>query len=140
MPTTMDQIHLAILKDAADEANRRWVEVFDAEAPATYLKPGERFNPESRASRKRVWASGEVFRADPSRSEKGGLCLSVNEGLVHSMDQEQIMQMHQIGRSAIQWAIVKNKQHFVGLIVGEAREGRNYFSRFPTREGQYRLF
>jgi hypothetical protein len=35
----------------------------------------------------------------------------------------------------------KNKDKFMGLIVGEAKQGRDYFARFPHNEtGQFRLF
>jgi hypothetical protein len=142
METTVDQVHLAILQDAAHEANRRWEEMFgiDDIAP-TNIGPGQRFNAAARAARGRAWARGEVFRADPIQSTKGGLCLSVNESVTLTMTPEDIQELHRVGRDAIQWSLVKNKDKFMGLIVGEAKQGRDYFARFPnTMTGQFRLF
>lgn len=40
------------------------------------------------------------------------------------------------GKLAIQQAIVKNKNEFVGLILGEAKAGRNYFMRWDQAPTQ----
>lgn len=141
METTIEQVHLAILQDAAAEANRRWEEAFGAnEVPATNIGPGQRFNAEARRRRGKTWARGEVFRADPIQSTKGGLCLSVNEAVTMNMAPEDILVLHQVGRDAVHWSLVKNKDKFMGLIVGEAKQGRDYFARFPNPTGQFRLF
>jgi hypothetical protein len=140
--TTVEQVHLAILQDAAQEANRRWEAMFGVdEVATTYVGPGQRFNKEARAKRTRTWARGEVFRADPLQSTKGGLCLSVNEAITLTMTPEDIQILHRVGRDSLRWSLTKNKDKFMGLIVGEAKQGRDYFARFPHAETeQFRLF
>lgn len=44
-------------------------------------------------------------------------------------DEEIVKQLRDIGRRALQSALVARPDLTVGLIVGEAREGRNYFRR-----------
>lgn len=88
---------------------------------------------------------GEIFRADPVQSTKGGMCLSIDEHVTASLSAGAIRRLHEIGVKALHDALVENQDKFVGLILGEAREGRNYFDRFPPndppgRPGQGRLF
>lgn len=134
--TTPELVHLAILKDAEDIANRRFAEEFDIGADSPW-RPGRFSAPPG--ERDRAFASGRIYRADSARSEKGGLCLSVDEVTINAADQDKIDRIHQIGMEAIHESILLNRNSFVGLIIGEAREGRNYFDRFPS-EGQTRLF
>jgi hypothetical protein len=139
--TTVEQVHLAILQDAADEANRRWSQMFDVDVAPTYIPAGQRFNAEARARRGKSWASGEVFRADPIQSTKGGLCLTVNEAVTMTMTVDDIQLLHRVGRESMHWSLIKNQEKFVGLILGEARHGRDYFARYPNNiTGQFRLF
>jgi hypothetical protein len=137
MDTRLDLVHLAILQDAADIANRRVREVFADLAPKpTFYRPG-RFNPETRGKRPFY---GDIFRADPAQSEKGGMCLSMDPKLVETLDDDMLVELHRIGKGAIRDAISKNGSLFVGLMVGEAREGRNYFDRFIEPGQQINLF
>lgn len=124
-----------ILDTAAQIANREWNELQNSPwNPA----PGERFNQDARRKR---WASlhGDVFRADQDRSEQGGLCLSLDEAIVEGATKEEIDTLHRIGREAIVEALRWHPDLLGGMIVGEARKGRNYFDRFPA-DPQTRLF
>jgi hypothetical protein len=103
----VEDVHREILRDAAAIANQKLTT--DVNFSTTLM--------------------GEVFRPDPIRSNKGGLCLSLEEQ-VRSLDPEQIQVLHQIGAQAIRQALLRNKEKFVGLILGDARQGRNYFDRF----------
>lgn len=40
--------------------------------------------------------------------------------------------MRQIGVEAVKSSIVQNKELFVGMMLGEAKQGRQYFERFRT--------
>jgi hypothetical protein len=102
----IEDVHRAILRDAAMIANQKLITI----------DLGRTF-------------AGELFRADPIRSDKGGLCLSLEEQ-VRSLDPEQIQTLHQIGAQAIHQALLRNKDKFIGLVLGDARQGRNYFDRF----------
>jgi hypothetical protein len=83
--------------------------------------------------------SGQVFRPDRGRSEKSGLCLSLDESIVQGRTEEEIIELHEIGKAAIMEAITRwHPDLFAGLIVGEARQGRNYFDRKKFQ--QQRLF
>jgi hypothetical protein len=77
---------------------------------------------------------GKPFREAEVKSAKGGLCLDYDEGLVilSPEDQREAIQdvMKRIGTDAILQALSEKKDLFVGLILGEARKGRNYFDRF----------
>lgn len=116
--TTVELVHAAILRDAAEIAN--------SQVDQTKKNPSTgRFRPEKRHA-----FGGQVFRADQIRSRKGGLALSIEEGIVSTLTKEEINNLRQIGQAAIQQAISKNQRAFVGMIVGEAREGRNYFDRY----------
>lgn len=104
---TIESVQEEILWDAANHANYR----FNTEFPSFVT-------------------SGEIFRAEPHHSSKGGLCLSVDEGVTATMTQQEIVYLHKIGLEAIRRALVDKKEIFVGLILSEARQGRNYFDRF----------
>lgn len=134
--TSVDQVHDTILETAARIANRMYVELQDV----GYINyaPGERFNVERRAARGGM-VSGQVFRPDRGRSEKSGLCLSLDESIVQGRTEEEIIELHEIGKAAIIEAITRwHPDLFAGLIVGEARQGRNYFDRKKFQ--QQRLF
>lgn len=77
---------------------------------------------------------GSPFREAEIKSNKGGLCLDYDEALVilsPEEDREAIQEvMKRIGTDAILQALAEKKDLFVGLILGEARKGRNYFDRF----------
>lgn len=135
MDTTLDFVHLAILKDAAQIANEAYFAEFDPAKPQAW-RPGRFKAP---PGERRTMAFGEVFRADPVQSEKGGLTLSVDRHIFERLDSEQQFRIREIGKSAIKQSIIKNKNSFVGLILGEARQGRNYFDRF-NQSDQLRLF
>jgi hypothetical protein len=48
--------------------------------------------------------------------------------------------LREIGREAMKEALVKNQFQLVGLMLGEARQGRNYFDRFILENQQTRIF
>lgn len=81
-----------------------------------------------------------VFRADPRRSQRGGLTLSVDEMKWDSLSKRKQKEYRGIGKRAMHEAIVEFKDEFVGLIIGDAREGKNYFERFIAPEEQVKLF
>ena len=83
---------------------------------------------------------GEIFRADPVRSQSGGYCLSLDSSATVGRSPELIEALHEIGRGAIFEALTQNRERLVGLIIGEAKMGRDYFARFPTNDGQLKLF
>lgn len=122
--TTPEYVHLAILKDAARIANEKYAQEFDVNNDPGWRKG--RFRPDTRQAR----VYGDIFRADPVQSRKGGLCLSVDPRTMAMLDPDQQMQLREIGRSAIKQSIVENQRAFVGLILGEARKGDNYFDRY----------
>jgi hypothetical protein len=134
--TNAELVHLAILQDAADIANRRVREVFADLAPKQSYRPG-RFNPETRAN-KRFY--GDIFRADPTQSERGGLCLSMDPKFVETLDDDTLVSLHRIARQSIRDAISKNGPIFIGMILGEARAGNNYFDRYIDPGQQINLF
>lgn len=105
-----------ILFEAADIANRR----FSLEYPSLI--------------------TGEVFRADPVRSERGGMCLSIDQMLISTMTKDEIAELHHIGTQSVREALVTMQKQFIGLILGEARRGRNYFDDFIKPNEQTRLF
>jgi hypothetical protein len=49
---------------------------------------------------------------------------------------EFIEQMREIAVDAVRQALVEEKDLFVGLILGEARKGRNYFGGTESRESR----
>jgi hypothetical protein len=82
----------------------------------------------------RVPFQGSPFREAEVKSTKGGLCLDYDEGLLilsPEEERERVQEvMTRIGTDAILQALSEKKDLFVGLILGEARKGRNYFDRF----------
>jgi hypothetical protein len=135
--TTVELIHLAILQDAAREANHYLESQYDSD-PANrigYIRG--RFNPKTRRQQK---FSGEVFRPWPGRSSLGGLCLTVDPQIMEILDDEERELFRIIALEAVRKAIIKNQDKFVGLIIGEARHNRNYFDRFVPEGGQTTLF
>jgi len=132
--TSVDEVHKIILETAAQIANRTLRELDDVSA---HYAPGERFNVDKRKMR---FGTGQVFRADPSRSKKGGLCLSVDEMYVRERSSEEIDALHEIGREALKESITRwHPDLFAGLIVGLARNGENYFDRYQSEFHQTRL-
>lgn len=125
--TTVELVHSAILRDAADLANaevaNRFVLPNPRRAPGT-----TRFDPRNRQPR----FSGMVFRPDPVRSRKGGLSLSIEEAVMINMTDQEKAELKSIGRDAIHKAIKRNKRAFIGLILGKARKGENYFDRYKS--------
>jgi hypothetical protein len=119
----VDYVHHMILAEAADAANRElllatqddrnWSDHFD---------------------------TTDIFRADPVASDLGGLCLSIDPLHTMGRPQEILVELHKIGERAIFKSLLDHKDQFVGLILGHARIGRNYFDRWPDNNGQLRLF
>jgi hypothetical protein len=119
----VEYVHHLILLDAEDIANQEL-----ALASANNVDLSDYFG------------TSQIFKADPLLSEKGGLCLSVDP--IHTMGRspEVLSILHEIGRKAIRKSLLKNQEQFVGLILGHARLGENYFSRFPDEHGQFKMF
>lgn len=105
----VQEVHHLILFDAADIANAE-------------LSALNEIGP----------SGGQIFRADPAVSERGGLSLSIDPVVYAGLPEAVKAQVHDIGRRAIRQALVMNSNQFVGLILGEARQDRNYFDRFPN--------
>ncbi len=83
--------------------------------------------------------SGEIYRPDQGRSEKDGMCLSVDEMFTKGRSPEQIEALHEIGRNAITESITTHHPKlFVGVILGELKAGRDTFNR-PDHD-QLRMF
>lgn len=80
------------------------------------------------------------FVASAEQSEKVqegyyGLSIEWDPGRIHltfsQADRERVQQvMEEVGRDAIHAAIHANQELFVGVILGEARQGRDYFELF----------
>lgn len=125
--------HAQILDTAAGIANRAYRESLDA----IRYRPGERFNLQARGERGGLM--GDIFRADPGRSDLGGLCLSMDESITKGRSKEEVEELHRIGREAIIESITAYHPNlFVGLILEAARNGEDYFERFETTQ-QLRL-
>lgn len=60
---------------------------------------------------------------DPARRKLG---LVINEFID---DPELLDQLHEVGRDALRQALVERPDLTVGLIVGSAKNGHNYFAR-----------
>lgn len=108
---TFDQIHMGILQDAALIAND------DLRIPIE------------------LRGSGHIFREANNQSEKGGLCLEIEASVIAYINtlpekNEYTTILHEIARNAIMEAIASNKEAFAGLIIADARNGKNYFERF----------
>lgn len=110
--TSPELVHLAILKDAADIANER--AVADSRLPEV--------------------VSGQIFRPAPLRSRRGGLALSLTAGF-ERLPPAKLRLLHEIGSQGVRESILKNKREFVGLILGHARQGVNYFDRYKYQVG-----
>lgn len=142
-PQTVEEVHQIILNTAASIANRMFFEAQDITQIA--YRPGERFNHEARARRGGM-VSGQIFRADPIQSKKGGLCLSLDRATTEGKTQSEIDELHAIGVAAIKESIVSwHPELFAGVILGEAKSNRNYFNRFNDKRAtesyqQDRLF
>jgi hypothetical protein len=132
--TTVEFVHLAILKDAAKIANEEYFAEFDPARPTSY-RPGRFRAP---PGERQGLVFGDIYRPDPVQSDKGGLALSIDPHVFSALDQEQQLRARTIARAALKRAIVENKTAFIGLILGEARQGRNYFERYGL-EDQLRL-
>ncbi len=115
LPKTIDETHRTILKTAADIANMALI--------------GQSYVPGQKVRGAKM--SGRIFRADPIVSEKGGLCLSLDESVTQGKSTEEILELHYIGREAVKEAITQwHPDLFAGLILGSAKQGKNYFDRF----------
>jgi hypothetical protein len=133
MITTVDEVHAIILRTASEIANQRWIETGGQVSEAPSYGAGERFNAAARRRRnphRRV--TGEIFRPDPAQSEIGGLALSVDPLVTSTMTDEEIEELHEVGFYAVRDAIKQHPHLLVGLILGEARQGRSYFDRFTN--------
>jgi hypothetical protein len=116
--TSPELVHLAILKDAAEIASVEAVN--DARLPEI--------------------VGGAVFSATPLRSRRGGLALSLTRGM-ERLPAEKRTILNEIAVRAVKRSILKNQREFVGLIIGHARQGANYFDRFKYQVGdQMELF
>lgn len=100
------EVHRKINRDAADIANH--------DERLAGLLPG---------------LEGSVFHEATELSNRGGLAISFMEGLEYA-DPETIQTLREIGREAVKASILRNQDLFIGLMLGEARQGRNYFTRF----------
>lgn len=132
---TLETIHASILKDAADIANKEIAKVGLESPPPTYVAPGTRFRP----NRPRGWAAGQIYRPDQRASKLGGLCLTIDPKWTQNAPPEVVARLHQIGKAAIHQAIVQQGPLFIGLILGEMRQGKNYFDRFAQPGKQLKL-
>lgn len=117
--TTVAEAHETILLLAADIANRMLKERDD-------LPRAFRVDP-------------NPFRPVPPREQKGTLSLMADTGgdpnQLPAAERRQIQKITQeIGTAAIKQAILDNRDLFVGLIVGSAKRGRNYFDYFEDED------
>lgn len=124
--TTTHEVHDQILRRAAEIANRMLRERDDR--PRTFQ------------------VDSDPFRPVPANIQHGKLSLEVDTGMGEDMigipreEREHIQRIIQeIGPVAIHQAILENKELFVGLITGHAKQGRNYFDYFDDSD-QRRLF
>ncbi len=111
-PTTIEGIHKVILRTAAGIANRDIVN-----------------HPE--LAEFQVGGTGEVFFEATNRSTGGGLALGIEPGFLQA-DPKKVTKLRQVGLSAIKQAIRQHPDLFGSLILGEAKQGRNYFDRFKS--------
>lgn len=125
----VEYVQHLILLEAADLANRKAAQEQGIE------KSG--FEPDETRTQ---FVNGELFRADPVQSRKGGLALSIDPFVFASFSRPMQARLREIGKESIKEALVNNQEQFVGLILGEAREGRSYFDRFIQPDQQTRLF
>ena len=125
----IEYVQHMILIEAAEVANRKAAQEQD-------IEKGGFVPTEDRTG----FVSGEIFRPDPVQSRKGGLCLSIDPIVFDAYPKTMQARLREIGREAMKEALVNNQEQFVGLILGEARQGRNYFDRFVIENQQIRLF
>lgn len=140
MITTVEEVHLIILRTACEIANQRWAQTGgtgrEQTIPHPEYLPGERFSASRRKIRNpRRVVVGELFRPDPVQSKRGGLTLSVDPLVTYDMGEDEIRELHEMGRNAVKEAMTRHPQLIAGLILGEARKGRNYFDRFKDQDG-----
>lgn len=145
--TTVEEVHALILRRACEIANQRWAQTggkgredrqgrdqlgqFSAPLPSRAYEPGERFNVAKRRARNpQNIAQGEVFRPDAVKSQKGGLAISVDPMVTHDMTKEEVRELHDLARVSMRRSVKENERLVAGIVVGEARKGRNYFNRF----------
>lgn len=114
---TIDQIHKEISEAAAKIANE-----------------------DQRIGQVDPTLEGSVFREASGRSTRGGLAIELMPGLEMILNEQQLETLHQIGKEAMHSAIMQNEDLFVGAILGELREGRNYFNRFVDYNSQMKIF
>lgn len=111
--TTPELVHLAILKDAAEIANVMAVE--DDRLPEI--------------------VAGGPFNPAPLRSRRGGLALALTPG-TERMAPEKLAVLREVGVAAVHRSLMKNQREFVGLVLGHAKHGVNYFDRFRYAVGE----
>ncbi len=74
------------------------------------------------------WRGGALMNGAPYN--EGRLVLSIVEE--YQSAPEKVKYKYRLhGNQGLQRAILQHKDLFVGLILGEARQGRNYFDRWP---------
>lgn len=71
---------------------------------------------------------GSVFR-NSSAYNDGRLVLEITEEY-HTVPDRIREIFRDIGAQSVRMAVMQNQELFVGMIFGEARRGRNYFSRW----------
>lgn len=116
---TVDDVHATILADAEFLANQRAFLELDLSG-----------------------AGGQIFRADPVQTQRGGLTLSVDELTERTLgeDETKLNYIYEIGAWALEEAIFRNQEIWAAAIFSEAHQGRNYFDRFLLPGEQTRLF
>lgn len=78
-----------------------------------------------------------VFRSASDSREGGGFSLSIHEAILSHPDlgpgtlqrDAFVTAMNQIATEAVKNAIVEKGRLFAGALIGEGRQGRNYFKR-----------
>jgi hypothetical protein len=63
-----------------------------------------------------------------SGAKDGSLSVVFDESMLR-LDQEVVDALHEIGMNAIKQALIDRPDLFVGAVLGEARNGLNYFDR-----------
>lgn len=112
--TSTEEVHKKILEDAANIANQ-------ALAGRSDLNEFQ------------VGGTGQTFFEGTNRSKLGGLALAFDEALAQG-DPVKINELRKIGKMAIKEALTKNPDLLIGLILGNARQGNNYFDRFGGQD------
>ncbi|WP_028058424.1 hypothetical protein [Candidatus Solirubrobacter pratensis] len=109
--TTIAEVHAVISRHAAEIANRD---------PRLLGLVEHASN---------VWREASVkSEVVPGR----GLCVEYDAALLYGNNRKWRQAMRQIGHDAMRQAVVEKDYLLVGLIVGEARNGRNYFSNYAA--------